>query len=204
MAKSAKNMGMNVAPAEKPFVTLQPRRNGELEEMKRYFANKQSYDLIIVVISDFIPAHYAAVKQAAELAAGCLTQCLKSKTVFKLNPATVGNILLKVNAKLNGVNHCLDDKPMCLKRPCMIMGADVTHPPPDSQTSPSVAAVTASHEANAFKYNICWRLQEPKLEIIEDLENIVREHLMFFYSFNKGECWVVQFLGMNDGVLDCS
>lgn len=188
--KSASYLGMNVAQPEKPFVTLQPRRNSELEEMKGYFANKQSYDLIIVVISDFIPAHYAAVKQAAELAAGCLTQCLKSKTVYRLNASTVGNILLKINAKLNGVNHCLADKPMCLKRPCMIMGADVTHPPPDSQSSPSVAAVTASHEANAFKYNICWRLQPPKVEIIEDLENIVIEHLKFFYEFNKGKLFL--------------
>lgn len=67
----------------------------------------------------------------------------------------------------------------------MIMGADVTHPSPDQQQTPSVAAVTASHDPMAFKYNICWRLQPPKVEIIADLENIVYEQLMFFYKANK-------------------
>ena len=51
------------------------------------------------------------VKQVAELNVGVLTQCLKSFTVQrKLNPATTGNILLKVNAKLDGVNHSLHNK----------------------------------------------------------------------------------------------
>jgi hypothetical protein len=45
------------------------------------------------------------VKKIAEIQVGILTQCLKAKTVYKLNPATLSNILLKVNAKLNGLNH---------------------------------------------------------------------------------------------------
>lgn len=48
----------------------------------------------------------AAIKKLAELQVGVLTQCLKSETVRKrLNVATFVNILQKVNAKLNGVNH---------------------------------------------------------------------------------------------------
>lgn len=64
------------------------------------------------------------VKQVAELTVGCLTQCIKGKTMFKMNPATVGNILLKVNAKLNGLNHQIAtmSRPACLNVPCMIMG----------------------------------------------------------------------------------
>lgn len=50
----------------------------------------------------------AKVKQAAELNVGVLTQCIKSKTMFKMNDATCSNILLKVNSKLNGVNHQID------------------------------------------------------------------------------------------------
>lgn len=45
------------------------------------------------------------VKQITELNIGLLTQCLKMKTLNRLDLSTVGNILLKINTKLNGVNH---------------------------------------------------------------------------------------------------
>ncbi|KAK4880346.1 hypothetical protein RN001_008492 [Aquatica leii] len=50
---------------------------------------------------------------------------------------------------------------------------------------PSVAAVTASHDPFAFQFNFTWRLQPPTKEIITDLTNIVREHLLFFYRKNN-------------------
>lgn len=50
------------------------------------------------------------VKQSSELNVGILTQCIKSKTLFKLSDATLGNILLKINAKLNGTNHSLEPR----------------------------------------------------------------------------------------------
>lgn len=182
----ASQIGMTVDRPQQPFEMLNPRRGQEVDELSKFFRSRTDFNLIIVVIPDF-GSNYAFVKQAAELSVGCLTQCIKSKTMYKsLNASTIGNILLKVNAKLNGVNHCLAERPKCLSVPCMIMGADVTHPSPESRgNTPSVAAVTASHDPRAFKYNICWRLQEPRLEIIEDLENIVYEQLMFFYRENK-------------------
>lgn len=48
----------------------------------------------------------------------------------------------------------------------------------------SVVGVAASHDANAFCYNMCWRLQAPKLEIIEDFKEICKEHLRFFKEKN--------------------
>lgn len=176
---------MSVSPPQKPFEVLKPRGRQFQDDICNYFKKRLDFDLIIMIIRDSGP-DYAYVKQAAELTVGCLTQCVKSKTVNRvLNPSTVNNILLKINAKLNGLNHCLYQRPKCLDRPCMIMGADVTHPSPEAKNMPSVAAVTASHDPKAFKYNICWRLQEPRLEIIEDLENIVYNQLMYFYKQNR-------------------
>lgn len=179
-------MGMNVGKPQQPFQIIRAQRGRELNDISDFFQRHANFDLIIMVIPDGGP-FYSYVKQAAELAVGCLTQCIKSRTLFKsLNASTIGNILLKMNAKLNGTNHYLSVRPNCLSRPCMIMGADVTHPSPEAKsTVPSVAAVTASHDPKAFKYNICWRLQEPRLEIIEDLENIVYDQLMFFYRANR-------------------
>lgn len=63
---------------------------------------------MLLLLIFFLPG---TVKQVAELKVGLLTQCLKSGTVrTKMNDATIGNILLKLNSKLNGINHILDQR----------------------------------------------------------------------------------------------
>lgn len=47
-----------------------------------------------------------------------------------------------------------------------------------------MVGVSASHDVNAFCYNMCWRLQGPKVEIIEDFKNIVAHHLKKFKEKN--------------------
>ncbi|KAL1449782.1 hypothetical protein WDU94_002257 [Cyamophila willieti] len=130
---------------------------------------------------------YSKVKQVAELEVGVLTQCLREKTLFKLNAATTGNILLKLNAKLNGVNHYVKElkKPKILGKPTIIFGADVTHPSPDESSIPSVAAVTSSYDPAAFKYNMMWNMQDARVEIIEGLQIFVETQLRFFFQANK-------------------
>ncbi|RZC31785.1 Piwi, PAZ, and/or DUF1785 domain containing protein [Asbolus verrucosus] len=180
--KMAGSNGMQMASkATPPFVHVSGRQT--VRDITDYFRTKQDFDLIFVVVPNSGP-QYSFVKQAAELNVGCLTQCIKERTLNKLNTQTVVNILLKVNSKMNGTNHAFNtpSRPPIMNRPCMIMGADVTHPSPDAKDIPSVAAVTASHDPKAFQYNICWRLQPPKVEIIEDLCNITMEQLIFFYK----------------------
>ncbi|KAG5871893.1 hypothetical protein JTB14_033125 [Gonioctena quinquepunctata] len=184
--RTSGSCGMQITTrAEEPFVSM-----GDISEsITSYFQKQLSkrYDVIFVVVPNSNTAkQYSFVKTAAEINTGCLTQCIKMRTLGKLNPQTITNILLKVNAKLNGTNHFLTTRPPIMNRPCMIMGADVTHPGPGSTDVPSVAAVTASHDPNAFKYNICWRLQPPRVEIIEDLEAITLEQLNYYKKMNNG------------------
>lgn len=62
-----------------------------------------------IVFNNFTFDFEDTIKKAAELQTGILTQCIKSLTVEKnLKLATLVNILLKVNAKLDGTNHSLD------------------------------------------------------------------------------------------------
>ena len=69
----------------------------------RYFQEHDKFDLIIVILDDRDKRNYPLIKNIAEVNVGVLTQCLKSSTVTrKLNDATVANIFLKINAKLNG------------------------------------------------------------------------------------------------------
>lgn len=96
----------NVTAREIVTVNLRDRRTS-LEDI---FADmkKAGNQLIVAVVNDFDNA-YARVKQAAELSVGILTQCIKANTVARLNPSTLKNILLKLNAKLNGKNHEIEE-----------------------------------------------------------------------------------------------
>uniref|UniRef100_A0A1Y1MI53 Uncharacterized protein n=1 Tax=Photinus pyralis TaxID=7054 RepID=A0A1Y1MI53_PHOPY len=183
MVNQGRFLGMTVVPPKIAMVRIQ--RPKEKETIEAKFNELSDQQLILVIIPDQKQI-YSYVKQAAEISVGVMTQCVKRKNVFSPQSSTVRNLLLKVNAKLNGLNHTLYETPRCLKEPCMIMGADVTHPSPESRGSvPSVAAVTASHDRYAFKYNITCRLQQSTQEIITDLANIVKEHLTYFEKTNN-------------------
>lgn len=129
---------------------------------------------------------YAKIKIAAELEANILTQCIKAETIKNGRSIgqTIANIFLKINAKMNGVNHRLSPAsavPIIKdfeKEPVMFFGADVTHPTPGQTRGPSVAAAVASHDRNGFCYNSGWRPQIG--EIVADFRTFVKEALVYF------------------------
>lgn len=98
----AGRQGMQLAPfnmtSDSVEINMMRPRPNELEkEFDRL--SKSGYKLVFVVIIDRNDC-YAKVKQAAELRVGILTQCIKAFTLEKrMNDQTMGNILLKVNAK---------------------------------------------------------------------------------------------------------
>ncbi|XP_043269345.1 protein argonaute-2-like [Venturia canescens] len=179
-------VGMDIGRPLTPFKKMRAP-NQDVQEIIQFFNEKKAkkLKLIIVVVPNTIGSVYSIVKQAAELNVGILTQCIKASTLNKkMNNTTAGNILLKINSKLNGINQIFTDEklPPCLCEPCMIVGADVTHPSPDAVGIPSIAAVAASHDRTAFKYNIKIQLQPPRTEIILNLEAIIKEQLLFFFK----------------------
>lgn len=105
-------------------------------EMERIGKEKR-INILFCIIPDSGPT-YAEIKKMAELECGVLTQCIKSFTVFKkrTDQSTISNILLKVNAKLNGTNHRLQSTPILTGQKCMLIGADVTHPSPEQTKIP--------------------------------------------------------------------
>lgn len=163
----------------------------------------KNIELLFCVIPDRGDT-YSRVKQCAELDCGILTQCIKSSTLLKkgTDQSTVTNILLKVNAKLNGINHKLasDSLLPMMKQDFMLIGADVTHPSPGQEHIPSVVGVVSSHDMHGFQYNKCWRLQDPKQEVIDDFANILKEHLEYYEKQRK--CLPKFILYFRDGVSD--
>ena len=86
-------------------------------------------------------------KCISELSEGILTQCVKWDTLYKIennplkNAMTATNILLKINAKLGGINHIVQECATQQFKNIMFVGADVTHASPGS-TNPSIATVS--------------------------------------------------------------
>nr|XP_032291135.1 protein argonaute-2 isoform X3 [Drosophila virilis] len=176
-------------------VCLEPKADirtfGDARNLDVHFKDlkDQQYDLVFVILASRGPS-YDIIKQKAELQYGILTQCIKQNNVERrLNGQLVGNILLKVNSKLNGVNHKLKDDPRTMLANVMYLGADVTHPSPDQRDIPSVVGVAASHDMHGGSYNMQYRLQcgggGGAREEIEDMESIVTEHLRVYQQYQK-------------------
>ncbi|XP_076281577.1 argonaute 2 isoform X2 [Lasioglossum baleicum] len=199
-----RSINMNIGKAQTPFACFDLRR--DLLAIQAYFKEKkkQNIKLVVAIIPGFDNA-YSVVKQYSELKTpgGMVTQVIKGSTLRRLTSATVSNILLKINSKLNGVNHILSTNPRCLQSPCMLVGADVTHPSPDSTDTPSIAAVAASYNPSAFQYNIELRLQPPREEMIQDLEEIMVKQLLFFYKSSNQKPQKIIFYrdGVSEGQL---
>ncbi|KAL9901444.1 LOW QUALITY PROTEIN: protein argonaute-2-like [Glossina fuscipes fuscipes] len=169
---------------------------------------KEGYALVIVVLPNY-GTSYSSVKQNAELKVGILTQCIKERTVLRApkDASVIHNLMLKVNAKLNGTNHKVsEEKEAGLKEllqpisNVMFMGADVTHPSPDQRHIPSVVGVAASHDAYGACYNMQYRLQRSTVEEIEDMKSITEYHLNVYKSYqNRYPAHIIYY---RDGVSD--
>lgn len=149
---------------------------------------RDAYDYKLQLLFVIVPGRglrdaYSKVKQFAERRVGILTQCVKDSTLYRINKQTIRNILLKVNSKLMGINQCLESRnlPQSLRGgSVMVVGADVTHPSPDQNNIPSIAAVAASIDIKCYQYNIGLSIQTPKKEMIVDFEDIMVDHLKIY------------------------
>ncbi|MQL87641.1 hypothetical protein Taro_020185 [Colocasia esculenta] len=133
---------------------------------------------------------YADLKRIAETGIGVISQCCLYSNISKLASQFLANLALKINAKVGGCNVVLYNALPCQvprlfaeDEPVIFMGADVTHPHPLDDFSPSVAAVVGSMNwPAANKYISRMRSQTHRQEIILDLEEMVGELLEEFYQ----------------------
>ena len=86
------------------------------------------------------------LKRICETDLGLVSQCCLHKHVYKMSKQYLANVALKINVKVGGRNTVLVDAisrriPLVSDVPTIIFGADVTHPHPGEDSSPSIAAV---------------------------------------------------------------
>ncbi|KAL2557292.1 Protein argonaute 4 [Forsythia ovata] len=140
-----------------------------------------------------------------------VTQCLAPTRV---NDQYLTNVLLKINAKLGGLNSTLSVEqtssiPMISKIPTIILGMDVSHGSPGQSDVPSIAAVVSSRQWPLIShYRACVRTQSRKVEMIDNLfkrvsdtedDGIIRELLLDFYV-SSGKRKPDQIIIFRDGV----
>ncbi|TGO18599.1 hypothetical protein BPAE_0378g00050 [Botrytis paeoniae] len=157
--------------------------------------------LLLVVIPDKNIRTYANIKWWDDCVAGIPTICItrgvltKGRLIkhrFQSDIGVISNISLKINFKLGGVSHFLNDEAsqriFCAgaKANMMIVGADVSHAGKGRDaTCPSMAGVVATCDQLCSQYFASARLQENNTESITDLADMIGERLDRYYAVNE-------------------
>lgn len=178
-----------ISPLFEPMHVL---ANAKLLESKLKKIHKAAFNNLQLLMCVMEKKHkgYADLKRIAETSIGVVSQCCLYSNLGKPSSQFLANIALKINAKVGGCTVALynslpSQMPRLFKQddPVIFMGADVTHPHPLDDFSPSVAAVVGSvNWPAANKYVSRMRSQTHRQEIIQDLASMVGEILDDFYE----------------------
>eukprot|EP00884_Botryococcus_braunii_P017115 jgi/Botrbrau1/4087/Bobra.152_3s0038.1 len=182
---------------------------------------------IVFVIIDGSVVAYDQVKRASDSFLGIPSQCLswkgpKGNLSMKLNNARMlmqycANVGMKVNAKLGGTNTVLQMNPFktldglkpmhtrtieefgkTYNTVQMVVGADVSHPSGKRSVEPSLAALVASLDSDLGQYTCTVNIQGPRVEIIQDLKEMMKKHLI--YCKEQRSQWPERIIFYRDGV----
>uniref|UniRef100_A0A0E0KHH4 Piwi domain-containing protein n=1 Tax=Oryza punctata TaxID=4537 RepID=A0A0E0KHH4_ORYPU len=139
----------------------------------------QHLQLLIIILPE-ISGSYGRIKRICETEVGVITQCCAPKSLQKGGKQYLENLALKMNVKVGGRNTVLEDAlhkkiPILTDHPTIVFGADVTHPSPGEDASPSIAAVVASMDwPEVTKYKCLVSAQSHREEIISNLYTEVK------------------------------
>lgn len=151
-----------------------------------------------------IPSHnkvlYSLIKLMGDVKYGIQTVLIKDENCRKIIPVDprpdnrpdlmlVGNLALKFCAKAGGQAWSVDQKHLKLiDKDTMVVGIDVTHPSPDSQSkAPSIAAIVSSYDANLSGWRADVRIQTSRVEMVEGLTELMKGRLEVFRKKNGGK-----------------
>lgn len=196
-----------VAPQFEPLHTL---GNAALLESKlRQVHAAAAGDLqLLVCVMERKHRGYGDLKRIAETTVGVVTQCCLYGNVAVPGSQFLANLSLKINAKLGGCNMELSNplhrqlpRVFSSEEPAIFMGADVTHPHPLDDASPSVAAVVGSLDwPAANRYAARMRSQAHREEIIQELEEMAGEILEEFFLRGSQKLLPGRIVFFRDGV----
>ncbi|GAD99066.1 RNA interference and gene silencing protein [Paecilomyces variotii No. 5] len=145
--------------------------------------------LLLVVLPDATTSVYNRVKYACDVKHGLLNVCVIANKFAENKTPYFANVALKFNLKLGGSNQSLDNSKLGLlsQRRTMVVGADVTHPSPDSAgNAPSVAGIVASIDHQMAQWPAALRIQpQARQEMIGGLDELFKSRLRLWAKHNK-------------------
>jgi eukaryotic translation initiation factor 2C len=179
---------------------------GDYEKTLREFHNKckaqtnQRPDLVVLGLVDGSTHTYNELKRVCETEAGMASQViLLPKFASQKNPAQyLSNVSLKINLKLGGVNHILEDE-FFRKQNVMLIGADTSHPAGDSM-APTISALAGTYDQKCSRYTAVTSAQIGGQEIISNFSAMGKELINRYVDVNK--CQPDSILYFRDGVTD--
>ncbi|KAI9435236.1 argonaute-like protein [Russula earlei] len=181
-----------IAVAELPRKDLQdPIRTQAITAIRSaLMATKQKPALLLVILSNGDKHIYSGLKHLCDVYLDVPNVCVQSANIRKERGQLqyFANVALKVNMKLGGTNHAVDEASISkLRQPStMLVGMDVTHPGLSTvKGTPSIAAVVASADLRFSQYPASMRIQETKKEMITDLRDMMEERLLAYRTKNK-------------------
>lgn len=186
LLRMGRERGMKMQPPVE-LLEFQNSHDVDPETLFKQLKGKHKNIQMIMVVLPKSKELYGKVKKAGDRVVRIITQCVKGANVMKNEPATVGNLLLKINAKMGGTNNVLGapSRPFVFKTPVMIMGADVNHPQASDTVTPSLAAVLGSIDQYASKYAVEVRHQTHRREMIVNLKEMTKNLLKTFYRTTR-------------------
>ncbi|QDS74902.1 hypothetical protein FKW77_003864 [Venturia effusa] len=207
VAQQLKSYGIIVNDAKPPLAVLRlggPATKENTDRIKEAlndkFKDMASKGVLWCLIA--VPANnkvlYSLIKLMGDVKWGIQTVLLKDENCRKIVPINsdrgpdlmlVGNLALKFCAKAGGQAWSVDQKHLKLiDKDTMVVGIDVTHPSPDSQSkAPSIAAIVSSYDANLSGWTADVRIQTSRVEMVEGLTDLMKGRLEVFRKKNNGK-----------------
>lgn len=184
-----------------------------LEELLRNVvqeASRKCRDKLQIIICVMAEKHhgYKYLKWVSETRIGIVTQCCLSHHANKGDDLFLGNLCLKINAKLGGSNVELTQRLPHFEEEddhVMFIGADVNHPVSKKSATPSIAAVVSTiNWPAANRYAARVSPQDHRTEKILDFGSMCRELVNTYYELNnvKPKKIVVFRDGVSEGQFD--
>ncbi|KAJ4490632.1 argonaute-like protein [Lentinula aciculospora] len=206
-ARKMQNSGIATSPG-RPSLLLtnlpppnqDPGRVQALNEIRKTLQDHltksqgQKPAFVLVLLSRRDNYIYPGIKRIGDVEIGVHTVHMQLSKIVDKEPNKqdqyFSNVALKVNTKLGGINHKLDDAAMrwLRKKPTMMVGIDVTHRGPGSKEgAPSIAAVVASVDSDFVQYPASIRIQQTDKvkEMLDELADMMVERLQCYQSKNK-------------------
>lgn len=183
LAKMCRACGLAMPTQDPPILHVQlpprdasdPVRRNAVWEIERGIPEElksgpKKPSMFLVILSSRDRSVYSGLKHLFDVKLDIATVCARAEMIKKEQGQMqfFANLALKINVKMGGLNHRLDEQStMALRqRPTMLVGMDVTHPGFGTvQGTPSIAAVVGNVDSSFGQFPASLRIQEPRKEV---------------------------------------